>query len=249
MGVIHFRGGRAWAAVLLCLAGILANHYASAGGFTVTPVRIYMTPKDRAVAVTVTNDNDTEMVMQADLVRWKQTPDGKDELTPTEEIFLSPPILKIAAKSRQVVRLARIGSAKVNEQLTYRMIVREIPEVRKSSENTEVQIALAFNMPVFITPQDAKPKLDCTVIRVTVETVRAVCANSGNAHIHPVKLELSDSKGDALSRDDSGGYILANVTRSFDLKRKDAKISGGNGKLMVSFADGTNRSYDVSIPD
>lgn len=249
MGVIHFGSGRGVAAVLLCLAASLANHYASAGGFTVTPVRIYMTPKDRATAVTVTNDGDTDMVMQAELVRWTQTPDGKDELTPTEEIFLSPPIIKVAANSRQVVRLARIGAAKSNEQLTYRMVVREIPEARKPTENNEVQIALAFNMPVFITPFDAKPKLDCTVSRVAMAAVKAVCANSGNAHIHPVKLELNDSKGDTLVRDDSGGYILANVTRSFELKRKDGKISSGNGKLVVSFADGTNRSYDVSIPD
>ena len=35
-----------------------------AGAFTVTPVRIYMTPRDRAVALTVINEGDAELVLQ-----------------------------------------------------------------------------------------------------------------------------------------------------------------------------------------
>ena len=62
-----------------------------AGVFSVTPVRIYMTPKDRAVAVTITNEGDTEVVLQADLNAWSQKPDGTDEQVPTEDLILSPP--------------------------------------------------------------------------------------------------------------------------------------------------------------
>jgi len=40
---------------------------AVAGVFSVTPVRIYMTPRDRAVAVTITNQGDSPIVLQADL--------------------------------------------------------------------------------------------------------------------------------------------------------------------------------------
>jgi fimbrial chaperone protein len=78
------------------------------GVFTVTPVRIYMTPQDRAIAVTVTNDGDETLVMQADIYEWKQKLNGEDDLTLSEDLFLSPPILKVAPKSRQVVRLARV---------------------------------------------------------------------------------------------------------------------------------------------
>ncbi|MDA8257002.1 MAG: fimbria/pilus periplasmic chaperone [Betaproteobacteria bacterium] len=224
----------------------LSNH-ALAGNFTITPVRIYMTPKDRATAVTVTNDGDAELVMQAELFLWKQGPDGKDELTPTDEVFLSPPIIKLAPKSRQVVRLARVGTARPTQQLTYRMIVREIPEARKPTQNVEVQVALAFNMPVFITPPEAKPKLDCTVARVAANAIKATCENSGNAHTHLVSLLLNGSNGDTLAKDEVGGYILSGIKRSFELKRKDGKIPGGAGLLVVSFADGSNRSYDFSI--
>jgi len=247
MSVIHLSGRSLLAAIWLCLLGGTLVGPAFAGGFTVTPVRIYMTPKDRATAITVTNDGDTELVMQADLFQWKQTPDGKDELIPTEAIFLSPPIVKIAAKSRQVVRLARIGAAQPTDQLTYRMIVREVPEAVKPAEGNVVQVAMAFNMPVFITPPQAKPKLDCSVARVAADAVKATCENSGNAHTHLVSLLLNAGNGDTLARDDSGGYILSGIKRGFDLKRKDGKIPDGAGKLVVSFADGSKRSFDINI--
>jgi len=249
MRVIHVSGRSILAAFALCLlSGALATQ-ALAGSFSIMPVRIYMTPKDRATAITVTNDGDTELVMQADLFQWKQTPDGKDELTPTEDMFLSPPIIKIAPNSRQVVRLVRIGTARPTEQLTYRMIAREIPEAVKPTEGNLVQLALAFSLPVFITPPEAKPKLDCTVTRVAADTVKATCDNSGNAHTHPVTLLLNAGNGDTLAKDDVGGYILAGVKRSFELKHKDGKIPGGAGKLAVSFADGSNRSYDFNIAE
>ncbi len=39
-----------------------------------------MTPRDRAIAVTLTNEADTEVVLQADINAWSQKPDGTDEL-------------------------------------------------------------------------------------------------------------------------------------------------------------------------
>src|SRR5207253_8331162 len=57
-----------WAAATLLLV-LAAMHMAFAATFTVTPVRIYMKPQDRAVAVTITNESDTPVLLQADLDR------------------------------------------------------------------------------------------------------------------------------------------------------------------------------------
>lgn len=233
----------------LGLFGICLATQALAGMFTVTPVRIYMAPKDRATAITVTNDGDEQLVMQADLYEWKQKPDGQDDLTLTEDLFLSPPIIKLAPNSRQVVRLAMMQAPMQGRELTYRMIVREIPEARPPKEGSLVQIALAFSMPVFITPPGAKGKLDCTVARAAADTVKAVCENTGTAHMHPVALILTNSSGDRIAGEDSGAYILPDIKRSFDLKRKEGKIPAGKSTLVVSFANGTSQSYDVSIAE
>ncbi|MDO8774118.1 MAG: fimbria/pilus periplasmic chaperone [Burkholderiaceae bacterium] len=66
--------------------------------------------------------------LQADLNIWSQKLDGIDEQLPTDDLILSPPIIKLAPKARQVVRLALLKPADASRQLTYRMILREVPE-------------------------------------------------------------------------------------------------------------------------
>lgn len=242
---LHFR---CHLVLTACILGLLAAP-AFAGTFTVTPVRIYMTPRDKATAVTVTNEGDEELVMQADLYEWKQQPGGVDELTLTEDMFLSPPIIKLAPKSRQVVRLAALHPPKQGRQLTYRMIVREIPEARPPTEELQLQIALAFSMPVFITPPGAKAKLGCTVERVAANALKANCENSGTAYSHPVTLALTNEAGEKLAADETGGYMLPDIKRSFELKRAEGNIPAGKAKLVVTLDDGSSESYDVNVTD
>lgn len=221
-----------------------------AGVFSVTPVRIYMTPKDRAIAVTINNDGDDELVMQADVYVWKQKANGEDELTLTEDMLLSPPIIKVAGKSRQVVRLARIHPAKSDQQLTYRMIVREIPEAKPAKDKVQLQVALAFSMPVFITPTGAKSKLDCTVERTAADdTVKAACVNTGNAYAQLLDFVLISESGNKLASRDNGGYILPTIKRDFDIKAADNRIPGGKAKLTVRLDDGSKQTFDVALTE
>ncbi|MEP6789971.1 MAG: fimbria/pilus periplasmic chaperone [Ramlibacter sp.] len=237
------------AGALAALAAGLALP-AQAAEFSVTPVRIFMTAKDRAVAVTVANEGDEEVVMQADLYTWKQKPGGEDDLTLTEDMILSPPILKLAPKTRQVVRLARLSARPVAEQLTYRMIVREIPEARPPSKELKLQIALAFSLPVFITPPGARRDLKCVTQRSAPDAVNAVCENRGNAYAQPREFTLLAESGDKLATRDSGGYILPDITRSFEIKREGgAKIPAGKARLQVALDDGTVQTFDAVLPE
>jgi len=232
----------AFSFLALCVAAPV-----NAAKFSVTPIRIYMTPKDKAVAVTINNDGDEEVVMQADVYLWKQKSNGEDDLTLTEDMFLSPPIIKLKGKSHQVVRLARMNRTPSEQQLTYRMIVREIPEARPAKENIQLQIALAFSMPVFITPPEAKSKLNCDVARTAANSVNALCENTGSAYAQPLDFELTNAAGDILASRDKGGYILPSIKRSFDIKSADKNIPSGNAKLTVRLDDGTKQTFDVTL--
>ncbi|RYH15344.1 MAG: molecular chaperone, partial [Alcaligenaceae bacterium] len=83
---------------ICCMFGViaLASTWAMAGNFSVVPVRVYMTPTDRAVAITLTNEGDAEVALQADVYTWAQKPDGTDDLVLTEDLVVSPPIIKLA---------------------------------------------------------------------------------------------------------------------------------------------------------
>ena len=219
----------------------------AAAEFSVTPVRIFMAAKDRAVAITVVNESDEEIVMQADLYSWHQKPDGEDDLILTEDMILSPPILRLAPKSRQIVRLARLAAAPANGQVTYRMIVREVPEAKAPSKDLKLQIALAFSLPVFITPPGAKRQLSCGVERVASDTVNAVCENTGNAYAQPVAFALVAESGSQLALRDTGGYILPDIKRGFAIKSQGAPIPAGKGKLRVTLDDGTVQIFEAQL--
>jgi fimbrial chaperone protein len=232
---------------LLLAASLSAPAWA--GLFSVTPVRIFMSPRDRATAITVTNEGDEELVMQADVYTWKQKPSGEDDLVLSEDLILSPPILKLAPRSRQVVRLAMIRPPKGDAQLTYRMIVREVPEANAANKDVQLQVALAFSLPVFITPPGVKRRMECAAQREAPDAVSVTCENIGNAYVQPREFAIANAAGDKLASRDSGLYLLPGIKRTFDLKSGGAPIPGGKLRLAVTHDDGSAQNYDVTVSE
>jgi len=236
-----------WLVVACVLLSLFRGHDATAGVFTVTPVRIYMTPKDRAVAVTITNEGDTPVALQADLTEWRQKPDGADETTLTEDLILSPPIIKLAPKGRQVVRLALLVRPHAARQLTYRLILREIPEATAPKKSSvEVPIALALSMPVFITPPLAKREMACAIARVDAEHLSVTCGNSGTAYsqIREITVKRQDK---VEARFEGGVYILPGARKVIPVQTAQS-IANGPLQLAVSFDDGKEQIFNVVLP-
>lgn len=222
---------------------------ASAGEFSVSPVRIFMGPHDRAIAVTVVNEGSEDLVMQSELYTWQQKPDGSDDLQPTEDVVLSPPIVKLAPKARQVLRLARVGVPPTDREQSYRLIVREVPEAKPSTDrNPKVQMALAFSLPIFITPSGAKRQMQCGVQRSSAQAVKVSCTNSGRAYAQIRGMSLTSTAGARVAASDVIGYILPDRQRSFDLK-STSTIPAGKVTLQVAFDDGTTQSFDGTLSD
>lgn len=222
---------------------------AFASPFSISPIRIFMGPRDRATAITITNDGDEPLVMQADLYSWKQKDNGEDDLVLTDDMILSPPIINIAPKSRQVVRLAMLRPRPPGEQLTYRMIVREVPEVKPASPTLQIQIALAFSMPVFITPKGVKRNVSCQLASVSAGSLKAVCENSGTAYAQTRGLVLTNAAGDVLASNEAVAYILPGMKRSYDLKSSVEKLPPGKTTLTVTHDDTLTQTFDVVVTE
>ncbi len=235
---------------LAVLAGALACTFtaapAFAGTFSVTPVRIYMAPRDRAVAITLTNEGDSPVALQADINVWTQKPDGTDELVLTEDMILSPPIIKLAPKARQVVRLALLKPADASRQLTYRLIVREIPEATAPKDGSiVVPISLALSMPVFITPPMAKRDIDCQATRDGA-ALAVSCGNTGSAYAQIREITFSRGSTD-LARFEGGVYLLPGARKAIAVKPEQA-IAAGDAVMTVTFDDGKSQTRNVSLP-
>lgn len=206
-----------------------------------------MTPRERVVAVSITNEGESEVALQADLYAWGQSEDGTDALDPTEDLLLAPPIIQLEPKTRQVVRLALLKPADPERQLTYRLIVREVPELTQPKDQTlQVPITLALSMPVFITPPGAKRRVECEVQRPEAQTLGTRCANLGNAYaqVRGVVLRRDNKE---LARFEGGAYILPGA-RKFLRVESALPIPQGPAQMDVQFDDGTVQTQAVSLP-
>jgi fimbrial chaperone protein len=236
-------GRLAWT---LLFAAICTPPPALAGAFSVTPVRLYMSVRDRAIAVTVTNDGDSEVVLQADVNTWRQSADGTDQLELTDDLVLSPPIIKLAPKARQVVRLARLAPPDVSRQLTYRFILREVPEALPSKPNVQIAIALALSMPVFITPPKVSRVVSCGIAGIEDKAIGVRCSNTGTAYaqVRDINIVRDNKKIAAFS---GGTYILPGATKIM-AAAAEAATSPGPVKVVVTFDDSKTQEFELSLP-
>lgn len=228
--------------VLFCLLASWGFTWASE--FGVAPVRIYMKTRERSVALTVFNNSDEELLVQSELFTWRQSPAGEEQMEQTDEVALSPPIARIPANSRQVFRLVRIGPPPVDEERTYRIILREVPEATRSANAKKgVQLAMAFSLPIFMLPNSGKTVLICSAGSAKADSLRVICENKGNIHTLIHTLTVTDSTGAKQARLEPAGYVLPGAKRTFELKASSTlRLQGG--KIDAELDDGTVQSYE-----
>ena len=226
------------------LSGLLLSCAAQAGSFAVSPVRLYMTPKDRAIAVTLRNEGDTEVLLQAEINTWSQKADGTDELVPTDDLILSPPIIKLPPRGTQVVRLARLVPPDASRQLTYRMIIREVPEIT-AKPGINIPFALAFSLPVFITPPPAARQMACSLAKTEAKAAIVTCANTGSAYAQTREVTLKYANGESIKLD-GGGYVLPGAKKAMPYKTEQ-DIPAGAARMEVKFDDGKTTGSDIDV--
>lgn len=110
--------GAACATVFLMAAARLA---AAGQSLSVLPVNLFLQPGQNATSLTVTNQASTETAIQIRVYAWNQT-EGEDQLTASDAIVVSPPIISIAPQATQVVRLI-LRQPPRSQEATYRILV------------------------------------------------------------------------------------------------------------------------------
>lgn len=132
------------------------------------------------------------------------------------------------------------------EQLTYRLIVREIPEAAPPPDGLNVQVALALSLPVFISPFNAQARLDCSLNRQSPEVLEVWCENLGSAYAQPREITLTDSTGKDLIKLEPAAYILPGIKRRYELVNVEP-IQTGNVILTIVMDDTSTQSFDLTI--
>lgn len=205
---------RKLAAAVLAAVSTLAQ----AGGFSVAPVRLNFGERDRAVALRLTNQADAPLTLHADLRAWTQDAQGQDRLEPSDDLVVSPPVLRLAPRAEQVVRLILTVPRDPARQTAYRLILREqLAPAPADQPGAQIPIALALSLPVFVTPRSAQPALRCTLAAPGAADPEAVCENTGTAFVRLGQVELLEGTT-TLARHEGGPYLLPGTRRVLPLR-------------------------------
>jgi fimbrial chaperone protein len=234
---------RATACLVLLL---LTIEPALAGSIVVNPIRLTFSASRTAGVLTVRNTGAEPSVVQLEVMSWSQQ-DGKEVLVPTKELLAAPPIFTVPAGGSQIVRVGLRKAADPRSEVTYRVIMQEVPPPPKPGFQG-LQVALRLSVPVFVTPPiAAAPEIQWSATRTTQGDLSIGVSNDGNAHIQITGLRLSvDGARLSPQQQPRPEYVLPGQRVSWTL-RFDSTPAVATTLHLVAQTDAGERQADVVV--
>lgn len=136
--------------VFACLLGATfwGNH-AAASGLQVSPVTLILPGNQTATGLWLSNEGDNVVNAQVRVYHWSQSNYG-DNLTASQSLVASPPMLALDPGSRQLIRIIRVGVTSNSVEDAFRLAIDELPP--PITQKNKLQFVLHYSVPVFIQP-------------------------------------------------------------------------------------------------
>lgn len=203
---------------------------ADASSLTVTPVRLQIESPQRAQALQVINNGTQDLEAQVRIMRWTQE-SGEERLVPTDEVVVSPAIVRIAPGKPQTIRVIRLQDTPASSELSYRVLVDELPRKPSTSSPTGLTVLVRYSIPLFVKPAAQK----------TMGAPKP-------ANLSQVQAQLvAGTNGQSLLRVKNDGNSHLRISHLSTLKPDGTKQSLGGGLLGYVLA-GQQMSWPVNLP-
>lgn len=193
---------------LLLAACVFLSAPTLASTFNISPIRAQLNAGHRTEALTLTNVEDSPVVVQVRVVSWSQK-DGVEQLEDTRELLSTPPVLQIAANSQQVIRVALRRDPDPTHELTYRVIFEEVPQAAPR-EFSGLRVALRLSVPIFVAPLQGKanPQVAWQSRWLSNGQLEVAATNSGSGHLQVTDFEAQFPGSAMPLRGVTSKYVL-----------------------------------------
>jgi fimbrial chaperone protein len=205
-------------AIAVSLLGVLAAAgTAAASTLGVAPIRVELSPKQSIAVITVSNQEDSPVTVQARPAAWSQK-DGQDELADTHGLLVTPPLFTIPANGHQVLRIALLRRSDPLRELDYRLVLSEVPPA-KAAEVTGLRIALRITLPIFVAAAvRTSPDLSWHHSWLPDGTLQVEAQNHGSAHIQILDFDAQTADHAAqVLHTDAARYLLPGTVAHWQL--------------------------------
>jgi fimbrial chaperone protein len=226
----------------MCLVAFLWPMNVGAGSLRVAPVLLDVMEPTSATKLELRNGGSSDARVQIRVFKWTQDVRG-DQLAPTEDVVVSPPMMALPAGAEYVVRVIRVTNRPVDAEESYRVLVDELPGLEQRRNGT-VSMVVRQSIPVFFSRPGAASANVTWSIASNGSTYVIDAANSGGKRLRIASLIVATRQG-ALLAQESGlvGYILSGSRVSWSVP---ARRVAGYAEFLRLTADTELDPIDVT---
>jgi fimbrial chaperone protein len=230
MRKIHAVTRSRWHALLVCLAVAVP---AAASTFNISPIRVQLSAAHRTGVLTLTNADDQPVVIQVRLLAWSQQ-NGEEQLDETRELLVTPPVLQIPANSEQVVRVALRRDPDASRELSYRVILEEVPQAAPDT-GVGLRVALRLSVPIFVAPMHGDPSADLAweAHWLSEGKLEVAASNHGTGHLQVSGFDVQMEGVKDPLRAITAKYVLPGSRMTWTLTRDAGTDAMRQGSLVI----------------
>ncbi|WP_333011068.1 molecular chaperone [Kluyvera sichuanensis] len=208
---------------------------AAASGLQVTPVTLTLQQNQRAEGLWLSNSGDSPVNAQVRVFHWSQS-GYSDQLSSSQGLVISPPMLNIPPGGKQLIRVIRTGPPTKVED-AYRLSINELPpSTTTTTKKNSLQFVMHYSVPVFIQPPGATETLAKLQWQVAHSDGRVWLQvnNQGEGHAQLAEVTLITASGSRKNITPGLlGYVLPGSTMRWPLP-----ASAGQGEKLEVTVNG-----------
>lgn len=207
--------------------------------FLIWPIYPVIESTERATALWLENTGNQAALVQVRVFKWDQEA-LEDVYVEQQQVMPSPPVVRIDAGQRQMIRLTRTQALAAQQEHAYRVIVDELPaqfdeagQIREGNEGG-VQFQMRYSIPLFAygeglssTDQDKKRRVKSTVEQIASPLFWSIVTkdgkdylhiqNKGLRHIRISYFKTGQTETEAKLGPSTFGYVLPGKAQDFSL--------------------------------
>lgn len=223
--------------IVAAFASISPITAALSANLQVRPVLIDVVAPGAASKLTLTNNGRESVNAQVRVFRWHQK-NGKDILTPTRTVVASPPFVKMKSGGSYKLRIVRVSKKPIKGEEAYRIIVDQIPNIKKKS-GIAVKFNIRYSIPVFFSQAGISPPDMSWSLKPGSRAYTLTAKNIGGSRMRVSNLRVKSKSGTTRTISPGlAGYVLANSFKVWKQPGRFGKLRGG----VVVHLTGNNKN-------
>ncbi|WP_312074703.1 MULTISPECIES: molecular chaperone [Acinetobacter] len=219
---------------ILLLPLMVLTSFSHAAGFSVSPIKVNLTPENNKVmSLRVHNSSNELVALQAEVMGWNQK-DGKDLYeSKTREILVTPPIFTVPPGETQIIRVGLRRPLDLKQELSYRLFLQELPPPIPNKFQG-LQMVMRMSLPVFVAPATGQASSDLSwrIHQVNKGNLILESHNRGNGHAQVTELRLKLPNGQELVQT-GNTYLLPGSKQEWSIDFKGGSLSGATVTLVT----------------